>query len=141
MSKFAYLIVGSEYHAERGYRVLSETPAGSSLEQLARFWELCETRSARIAVAEQYHRYPELAAGLDAVARGRLGTPSSAYLSLAHDYHAASLLDMGVYLEGRPESYPLREALDDAYCWLLLQQAAAAPWTAVEAQRMTWNIK
>ena len=51
------------------------------------------------------------------------------------------LLDMESCLKGGPEPYPLREALDDAYFWLLLQQAAAAPWTAVESQGMPWNIR
>lgn len=269
--------------AARGYPVLSETPAGVSLTQLEQLWELHETKNARIVVCEQYHRYPELAAGLDAVAGGKIGTPQSAYLSLAHDYHAASLLrkmllvdgeayvlrgenaenpivetdsrcgpitdgrvagktrsvlhiayasgkravydfsgvqyhsfirsrhltvrgdrgewtddlliyldaqnhpqreclrqtiheryssldtpelrelrrewrselrmenaqdeyaiatmllDMGIYLHGGPEPYPLREALDDAYFWLLAQQAAAAPWKPVESRRMPWN--
>ena len=272
--------------AERGYPVLSETPAGASLTQLKHLWELRETKSARIVVCEQYHRYPELAAGLNAVAQGKIGTPQSAYLSLAHDYHAASLLrrmlavdgeafslrgenienpivetdsrygpitdgriaektrsvlhityasgkravydfsgvqyrsfirsrhltvrgdrgewtdnlllylddqnrprrvylrqeiheryrsldtpelqelqelrrdrrsqlrmenaqdeyaiaamllDMGAYLNGGPEPYALREALDDSYFWLLAQEAAAAPWTPVDSRGMPWN--
>ena len=284
VNKTSIADVSAEW-AERGYPVLSETPVGASLEQLTRLWELREARNTRIVVAEQYHRYPELAAGLDAVAQGRIGTPYSAYLSLAHDYHAASLLrrmlqvdgesfvmrggsaespivetdsrygpitdgrvaekprdvvhiayasgkravydfsgvqyrsfirsrhltvrgdrgewtdslllyldeqnrpqreylkplisepyrcldtpelralrrewrpelrmetaqdeyaiatmllDMESCLKGGPEPYPLREALDDAYFWLLLQQAAAAPWTAVESQGMPWNIR
>ena len=270
--------------AERGYPVLSETPAGTSLAQLEYLWELHEIKNARIVVCEQYHRYPELTAGLDAVAEGRIGTPQSACLALAHDYHAASLLrrmlavdgemfslrgensenlivetdsrygpitdgrvaektrsvlhiaydsgkravydfsgvqyhsfirsrhltvrgdrgewtdnlllylddrnrpqreylrqmirepyrsldtpelqelrrdwrpelrmenaqdeyaiatmllDMEAYLHGGPEPYPLREALDDAYFWLLTQAAAAAPWTLVESRRMPWNF-
>lgn len=269
--------------AEQGYPVLSETPAGAALAQLERLWELHETRNARIVVCEQYHRYPELVAGLDAVADGKIGTPQTAYLSLAHDYHAASLLrrmllvggeaftvrgenfenpivetdsrygpitdgrvaektrsvlhvayasgkravydfsgvqyhsfirsrhlavrgdrgewsdnlllylddqncpqreclrqtihqrymsldtpelrelrrnwhpellmenaqdeyaiatmllDMGAYLEGGPEPYPFREALDDAYFWLLAQQAAAVPWKLIESRMMPWN--
>lgn len=86
--------------AERGYPVLSETPAGASLTQLERLWELHERVNARIVVCEQYHRYPELAAGLDAVAQGKIGTPQSAYLSLAHDYHAASLLRRMLRVDG-----------------------------------------
>lgn len=269
--------------AEMGYPVLSETPVGASLPQLECLWELHRTKGARIVVCEQYHRYPELAAGLDAVARGRLGVPRSAYLSLAHDYHAASLLrrmlavdgeafslrgetvespvvetdsrngpitdgrvaekpravlhiayasgkraiydfsgvqyhsfirsrhltvrgdrgewsdnlllyldeenhtrreylrqtiperyrsldtpelrelrrdwrselrmenaqdeyaiatvllDMGDYLSGGPEPYPLREALDDACFWLLAQEAFAAPWTPVRSPCMPWH--
>ncbi len=92
--------------AARGYAVLTETPAGASMEQLERLWEWHSVRNARIAVSEQYHRYPELAAGLDAVAEGRIGTPQFACLSLAHDYHAASLLRRMLLTEG--EDYVLR---------------------------------
>lgn len=92
--------------AERGYPVLSETPAGASLPQLERLWELHETQNARIVVCEQYHRYPELVAGLDAAAQGKLGTPQSAYLSLAHDYHAASLLRRMLSVDG--EAFTMR---------------------------------
>ena len=92
--------------AEQGYPVLTETPIGTSLPQLEHIWELHETKNARIVVCEQYHRYPELAAGLDAVAAGKIGTPQSAYLSLAHDYHAASLLRRMLLVDG--EAYTLR---------------------------------
>lgn len=92
--------------AGRGYAVLSETPAGSNLEQLNKLWEMYTVKSARIAVSEQYHRYPELIAGLDAVAAGRIGRPGFAYLSLAHDYHAASLLRRMLLTAG--EEYTLR---------------------------------
>ena len=81
-----------EEWVERGYPVVSETPAGTSLEKLCRLWELHERKGACITVCEQYHRYPGLIAGLDAVAEGKIGKPYSAYLSLAHDYHAVSLL-------------------------------------------------
>lgn len=83
-----------------GYPVVSETPAGSSLEKLYRLWELHERKGARITVCEQYHRYPGLIAGLDAVSEGRIGTPYSAYLSLAHDYHGASLLRRMLLVQG-----------------------------------------
>lgn len=91
---------------ERGYPVVSETPAGACLEQLHRLWALAQRPGARLTVCEQYHRYPLLAAGLDAVAHGRIGTPRSAYLSLAHDYHAASLLRRMLLTQG--ERYVLR---------------------------------
>ena len=92
--------------AARGYAVLSETPVGSSWEQLNMLWEMYTAKNARIAASEQYHRYPELIAGLDAVAAGRIGSPSFAYLSLAHDYHAASLLRRMLLTAG--EEYTLR---------------------------------
>lgn len=77
--------------AGRGYAVLTETPAASTPEQMNDMWQLL-CGGAKIAVCEQYHRFPCLAAGIDAVARGTIGEPYSAYLSIAHDYHAASLL-------------------------------------------------
>lgn len=75
----------------RGYPIVAETPAGISEEQLLNMWRLRRS-GARITVCEQYRRFPCIAAGLKAVAEGKIGTPYSAYISLAHDYHAASLL-------------------------------------------------
>ena len=89
----------------RGYPVLMETPAGMTREQLLQLWNLSQN-SASIAVAEQYHRYPDMIAGLQAVSEGRIGTPCSAYLSLAHDYHGMSLLRRMLLTEG--ESYSIR---------------------------------
>ncbi|MCR5369248.1 MAG: hypothetical protein K6E83_00885 [Clostridium sp.] len=63
MDRISYLIVGSGYRAEFYGRI-----------------------------AQQYPRYPGLVMGFSAVRDGRIGTPRSAYLSLVHDYHAASLL-------------------------------------------------
>lgn len=242
--------------ARLGVPVLSETPAGSTVEELKALWAL---RDCKIAVSEQYHRYPPIAAGLAAIRAGRIGTPTSAVLSLAHDYHGASLLRrllltegerftirgvgltspivetdsragpitdgrigqrerhllhvtyasgkwglydfchvqyrsfirsrhllvrgergewcddqlltldahnrpqreqllpltmarsqdteavtamllaMADYVQGGPEPYPLREALDDAYFWLLSQEALQTPWTAVSSAPMPWQ--
>lgn len=274
----------AEEWIERGYPVLLETPAGSSVEELLRLWELHE-RGAKIAVCEQYHRYPVLFEGLRKVAGGKIGKPQSAYLSLAHDYHAASLmrrallaynepfvlrgerfqneivetdsrqgaitdgrralkkrdlitvkfasgkvgvydfcgaqyrsfirsrhlivrgdkgewndnliyfldennrpkreyllpviskeykaldtqylrdirktwqpelfldtlqdefaiatmlLDMADFLAGGNKIYPLREALDDAYFWILLERAVSSPWEEIKSESMPWNIK
>lgn len=76
----------------RGFPVVVETPAGSSLEKLEGLWELQEEKGAKIVCCEQYHRQPLLAKGLSAVSSGLLGSPLSGYLSLVHDYHAASIL-------------------------------------------------
>ena len=89
----------------RGYPVLMETPAGMTREQLIQLWNLRKS-GARIAVAEQYHRYPDMIAGLQAVAEGRIGTPGTAYLSVAHDYHGMSLLRRMLLAEG--EYYSIR---------------------------------
>ena len=91
----------------RGFPVVTETPVGDTLEKLQRLEALAE-RGARIVCCEQYHRYPILAAGLEAVRQGAIGTPQSAYISLTHDYHAASLLRRAL-LVGR-ERYELRGA-------------------------------
>ena len=96
--------VGEEW-INRGYPVLLETPAGASIKELCRLWELHE-RGARIAVCEQYHRYPALIDGLNKVANGAIGTPQSAYISLAHDYHAASIMRRALLTYGEP--YVLR---------------------------------
>ena len=90
--------------AQRGYPVLMETPAAMTTDNLIRLWEL-QQKGAKITVAEQYHRYPELIAGLEAISQGKIGTPGSAYLSLAHDYHGISILRRLLLTEG--ESYTL----------------------------------
>ncbi len=89
----------------RGFPVVAETPVGDTEEKLQRLEALSE-RGAKIVCCEQYHRYPILAAGLEAVRRGAIGTPRSACISLAHDYHAASLLRRALMI-GR-ERYEMR---------------------------------
>ena len=96
----------TEEWTERGYPVLAETPVGSSEEKLKRLWKLHRERGAKIVCCEQYHRYPVLAGGLELVRGGLIGTPVSAYLSLAHDYHGISLIRRMLMAEG--ESYTLR---------------------------------
>lgn len=76
---------------ELGCAVLAETPAACSEEELEALWALHKA-GARLMIAEQYFRYPLIDAGLQAVQAGLLGTPHAVTLSLAHDYHAASLL-------------------------------------------------
>lgn len=77
--------------AAMGLPVAAETPLGCDMPSLRAVWD-ASLGGARICSLEQYPRHPVLAAGLDAVARGVIGTPQTAYLSLVHDYHAASLL-------------------------------------------------
>ena len=82
-----------------------ETPAGMTREQLVHLWEIRQS-GALIAVAEQYRRYPDMIAGLQAVEAGKIGTPGSAYLSVAHDSHGMSLIRR-MLLAGE-ESYVIR---------------------------------
>ena len=101
---------------ERGFPVLLETPAGETAEELKELWELKEKKGARIQVAEQYHHYPVMAAGIQAVEQGKLGEPYGVSLSVAHDYHGASLirkmLHMGfepMTLRGSRYTFPVRQ--------------------------------
>lgn len=77
--------------ARKGFAVLCETPAACSLEELKELWDLTQ-RGAKIQIAEQYHRYPSMVAGLEAVKSGKLHEPYSVSLSMAHDYHGVSLI-------------------------------------------------
>ena len=90
---------------ERGFAVLSETPAAETVDELEALWALYQ-KGARLQIAEQYIRYPLVAAGLRAIRQGLLGDPYAVELSLAHDYHAASLirhmLRLGSDGAGRP---------------------------------------
>lgn len=90
----------------RGFPVVTETPVGDTAEKLCRLWEAGQ-RGAKIVCCEQYHRYPILAAGLNAISQNRIGPVSSMYLSLVHDYHAASLFRKALQIPVG-EAYALR---------------------------------
>ena len=96
----------AEEWIERGFPVVTETPVGDTMEKLLRLWEAGQ-RGAKIVCCEQYHRYPILAAGLEAVRRNQIGPASSLYVSLLHDYHAASLIRKALLLPVG-EAYTLR---------------------------------
>ena len=81
----------AEEWIRKGLPVVTETPVGETDEQLTRLWKLGR-EGAKIVCCEQYHRQPLLAGGLRILSEGRIGTPSSMYISLLHDYHAASLI-------------------------------------------------
>lgn len=68
-------------------------------------WLLHQQKVAKLVCLEQYHRHPVLAAGIKAVREGKIGTPTTAYLSLMHDYHAASLIRRMLLTYG--ESYTM----------------------------------
>ena len=82
----------AEAWAQMGFAVLVETPVGSSIEKLKRIWDLHCSEGARIVCCEQYCRQPVLASGLSDIKNGLIGQPMTGYLSLVHDYHAASIL-------------------------------------------------
>lgn len=74
-----------------GHSVLLETPPGVTPDELDRILKL-RNAGARIQVAEQYRFQPLHAARLAVVESGRLGTISSAHISVAHGYHGVALL-------------------------------------------------
>ncbi len=77
--------------AARQMPVLTETPPAGDLDGLHALWRLVEA-GARIQVAEQYLFQPLHSARLAVARSGVLGTASYAHLSVAHEYHAISLL-------------------------------------------------
>ena len=52
---------------------------------------------------------------------------------------ATMLYDMKEYLDGGAEVYPLREALEDAYVWLLIQEAVKRPGETIVSEPMPWH--
>ena len=90
VSKDSICAVTKEW-AQKGYPVLCETPAAMTVEELKELWFLTQN-GAKIQVAEQYHRYPIMLAGLNAIAERKLGDPYAVRLSVAHDYHGVSLV-------------------------------------------------
>lgn len=55
------------------------------------------------------------------------------------DAIATILLDMKEYLAGGKSPYPLREALDDALFWLLIQEAVKEPWKEIKVPKTAWS--
>ncbi|MCR5448479.1 MAG: Gfo/Idh/MocA family oxidoreductase [Solobacterium sp.] len=78
----------SMHWLEKGYTVLQETPAGIDRETLE---QLMKT-GGKLVIAEQYRRYPEYTAVKKLLETDLIGKPDHLYLSLAHEYHAASLI-------------------------------------------------
>ena len=85
------LVTETKKWVQMGYPVLCETPAADTVEDLKELWEMVQN-GAKLQIAEQYHRYPILAAGLKAIADGKLADPYAVRLSMAHDYHGYSLI-------------------------------------------------
>lgn len=77
--------------SERGVPVLSETPPAPDLGLLKEVNALTE-RGARIQVAEQYWAQPHHQACSALIAKGLLGRPTHAQVSVAHGYHGISLI-------------------------------------------------
>lgn len=77
--------------AEKGVAVLSETPIGTSLEQIEGF-EKKRQNDWRVQVSEQYHLLPKNQVIQEIIDSGILGEVHQVQLSCGHDYHAVSLM-------------------------------------------------
>lgn len=76
---------------DRGFPVLCETPASQDLETLNKLWLRFE-QGQKLVTAEQYWLYPCYSALLRLVKSGIIGDVNSLNISLAHEYHGASLM-------------------------------------------------
>ena len=78
--------------AERGIPALTETPPGSSLEELNMLHAKLTLKDAKVQVAEQYFLHPMNVARLTIIESGLLGEVTQATVSISHMYHGASLI-------------------------------------------------
>ncbi|MDO4414721.1 MAG: hypothetical protein Q4C20_06540 [Erysipelotrichaceae bacterium] len=76
---------------EKGYYVLSETPAANDLSALSQLLNSPEA-DKQFVTAEQYRLYPLNIARKKLLKQSLIGHAHYLYLSLAHEYHAASLM-------------------------------------------------
>ena len=102
----------------RGFTVLCETPAGLDMETLNKLWDM-HNQGYKLIVAEQYTSYPEYSALLKVVNRNIIGEPGCLNISLAHEYHGASLMrallqvssDMDFTVSAKTYQFPTTETL------------------------------
>ena len=97
VSKTAITDVSLEW-IRRGFTVLCETPVAadrSAYEKLRTLFsgEADAAKSYdKLVVAEQYRHYPVYSALIRLLHKGLIGTPDCLNISLAHEYHGASLM-------------------------------------------------
>lgn len=90
VSKAAIADVSAEW-MEKGFPVLSETPAFRTEEQAERLKALM-LKGAKHTTAEQYRKYPTVSALIKALDSGIIGERDYCMVSFAHEYHGASLI-------------------------------------------------
>lgn len=76
---------------KRGFPVICETPAGLDIQTLNGLWKM-QQLGYKLIVAEQYTRYPEYRGIFEIIKQKKIGEPDCLNISLAHEYHAASLM-------------------------------------------------
>ncbi len=74
-----------------GFTVLCETPAALDVDTLNELWQL-HKEGKRLVVAEQYIYHPAYQAQLSVLAKELIGERQFMNVSLAHEYHGASLM-------------------------------------------------
>lgn len=106
----------TKHWAEKQIPVLCETPAALTQSDLEELWKLKVCEGRKIQTAEQYFLQPLHQARRKLLKRGYIGEPYNINLSMAHDYHAASLirwyLNLGmepVTLWGNSFHFPVEE--------------------------------
>ena len=107
--------VSKEWMA-KGFTVLCETPPTVDEAELCRLWELHKEKGWRLCVAEQYFMYPYYRSMLEVLDSGIIGEPYNVNISLAHEYHGASLMKKILHTEdetftitGKKYTYPVKE--------------------------------
>lgn len=102
----------SAYWRSLEFTVLCETPVGLNLDDLLKVYSTRQ-EGGRLVVAEQYCYYPTYRKIIETVKSGKIGDILSAYVSLAHEYHGASLIramlkeDVSAKVKIRSRSYNL----------------------------------
>lgn len=76
---------------KKGFAVLCETPAAQDIETLNELWKLHE-QGNKLVIAEQYFLYPIYSSLIKLVKSCVIGRVNCLNLSLAHEYHAASIM-------------------------------------------------
>ena len=76
---------------DRGFTVLCETPAGLDIETLNELW-IRHKQGQKLVLAEQYFLYPVYSSLIKLVKSGIIGRINCLNISLAHEYHGASLM-------------------------------------------------
>lgn len=118
----------------RGTPVLAETPPAADVESLEALYARLPV-GARVQVAEQYAFQPQHAARLAVARSGLLGTVTSAYASVAHDYHGISLLRSLLGVADEPVRVTA-EAFEDS----VIETLGLSGWAAGSAARKTTRV-
>lgn len=125
--------------AQRGIPVLTETPPATNLGALLELYSNIPA-DAPIQVAEQYRFQPQHAARLAVAHSGILGAVTSAYASVAHDYHGISLL-RALLRTGGEDVVVTADSFADVVVATLGREGWAPELAERESSRVTARIR